>query len=133
MIEKSALVALAEDDTKGSLLLVKEEGDNHWLLPGGRLQAGETIEAALVREVSEELSTELTAVRQIGTVNGETVSGVSLRIHLFLGCLKTKPTANGEITDLRWIERSDIPAVQSDLTPITIKEVFPFLAQQRLW
>lgn len=133
MIEKSALVALKDGDATGSLLLVKEEGDSHWLLPGGKLKEDETVENALVREISEELSTDVVGIEQIGTVDGETVDGAQLRIHLFLGRLKTSPIANGEITQLRWIERSEIPAVQRDLTPITVKEVFPFLAAHRLW
>jgi ADP-ribose pyrophosphatase YjhB (NUDIX family) len=41
-----------------SLLLVEheKEGKRYWLLPGGGLQAGETMEEALRREVAEETS-----------------------------------------------------------------------------
>lgn len=39
-------------DTAGRVLLVREDG--RWLLPGGEVEAGETLEAALAREVREE-------------------------------------------------------------------------------
>src|SRR5919206_2898227 len=44
------------------LLLVehRKRGQRYWVLPGGRLQANETLEAALRRELVEELSLEAT-------------------------------------------------------------------------
>ena len=40
---------------KGSFILVREIGHDHWILPGGRLNVGETTEDGLKREVQEEL------------------------------------------------------------------------------
>ncbi len=42
----------------GAILLVKhrKRGKNYWLLPGGRVQLGESTQDALKRELSEELS-----------------------------------------------------------------------------
>jgi 8-oxo-dGTP pyrophosphatase MutT (NUDIX family) len=133
VIEKSALIALRKQTDGESLLLVKEEGDSHWLLPGGRLEEGEAVEDALVREVAEELSTGITSITPLGVVDGETADGIALRIHLFLGSLEGKPIPNGELTELRWIDRLDIATVQEDLTPITVKKIFPLLARHRLW
>jgi 8-oxo-dGTP diphosphatase len=45
-------VLVVKDD---EVLLVREADDNWWALPGGGVDHGETIEAALVREVEEEL------------------------------------------------------------------------------
>ncbi|HUS14332.1 MAG TPA: NUDIX domain-containing protein [Chloroflexia bacterium] len=53
-------------DDAGRLLL-QERGDNgYWGLPGGSVELGETIEAAVVREVCEETGYDVTVVRLIG-------------------------------------------------------------------
>ena len=45
---------------KNYFVILKEEGSNHWILPGGRLNVGETTEAGLIREIKEELSVDAT-------------------------------------------------------------------------
>ena len=46
-----AVVALDGD----RVLLHRAEGDDFWALPGGRVQAGETAQEAILREVAEEI------------------------------------------------------------------------------
>ncbi len=41
---------------KGGYILVRQEGEKKWILPGGRLDFGETPEACILREINEELS-----------------------------------------------------------------------------
>ena len=58
-------------DGAGRLLLVKrghEPGKGLWSIPGGRVEAGETDAAALVREVREETGLIVAAGRLIGSV-----------------------------------------------------------------
>lgn len=55
-------VVLVEDDS----VLMVEQGKGHigyWLLPGGGLERGETLEAAAAREVDEELGMRIEVVR----------------------------------------------------------------------
>jgi 8-oxo-dGTP diphosphatase len=53
-----AVCAIIEDETGHFLLAKRPEGKCHggfWEFPGGKLEEGESIEAALVRELQEEL------------------------------------------------------------------------------
>jgi ADP-ribose pyrophosphatase YjhB (NUDIX family) len=58
-------------DQAGRLLLIQRGHDPHrgrWSLPGGRIEAGESPEQAVVREVREETGLEVVAGRAIGRV-----------------------------------------------------------------
>jgi 8-oxo-dGTP pyrophosphatase MutT (NUDIX family) len=50
---------LVEDDQR--ILLVRVRDNALWYLPGGTIEAGESDEVALVREISEELGVEIDA------------------------------------------------------------------------
>lgn len=58
------------------LLLHRAEGDSYWSLPGGRVHFGETAGEALIREMREELDTQVTVgalqfvVENFFTLNG---------------------------------------------------------------
>lgn len=59
---------LAVADGSGRVLLVQQRGEpfrGEWLLPGGGLEAGETFEAALRREVREETGLEVEQSRLV--------------------------------------------------------------------
>lgn len=68
-------------DARGNVAIVHEEGD--WYLPGGGLEAGETAEQALVREVDEECGcgVELGAEFAAAIEFLETRSGRKLEVH----------------------------------------------------
>jgi len=53
---------------RGKVLLVKRQRDDDfvWSLPGGKIEAGETKEYAIIREIREESGVDCVAVKEIG-------------------------------------------------------------------
>jgi ADP-ribose pyrophosphatase YjhB (NUDIX family) len=61
---------------ENSVLLQQAEGDNFWVLPGGRAEFGEPAEQTLIREMKEEIDVEVELVRLLWFVeNFFTYSG----------------------------------------------------------
>ena len=74
--------AVIKDDL-GRLLLIKrghEPGKGLWSIPGGRVESGESDEAALVREVREETGLAVAVGRLIGAVRRPAGAGSVLDI-----------------------------------------------------
>ncbi len=61
-VTQCSALCLSDD---GLALLVSKDGQ-HWALPGGRPEAGESLEAALRREVREEVCAEIVDWRYLG-------------------------------------------------------------------
>ncbi|WP_416210297.1 NUDIX hydrolase [Frankia sp. Cr1] len=98
-------------DAAGALLLVqraRDPGRGLWSLPGGRVEAGESDTAALVREIREETGLEVTVGRLVGRVTrpgpgGPGSGGVVYDIadyvcHVIGGELQ----AGDDAADVRW-------------------------------
>ncbi|MFV2179252.1 NUDIX domain-containing protein [Actinomadura sp. LOL_016] len=62
------VIARAVVRTSEGLLLARLRGTDWWFLPGGHVEPGEPVAAALVRELGEELGLTVPAPAMIGTV-----------------------------------------------------------------
>lgn len=63
-LPKVVVAALIQKNNK--FLLTKElieDGVEHWLVPGGKVDFGETLEEALSREIKEEIGVDLTNIQ----------------------------------------------------------------------
>lgn len=97
MIHKVGLIVQRD----GALLLCRKRGSETWILPGGKLEAGETLEECLAREIREELGCAC-AASYSGTVEDFTAEGEPIRIELYRGVLQGEAAATGEIAELWW-------------------------------
>lgn len=89
-------------------------GDLLWALPKGHLEAGESIEAAAVREIAEETGISGRVVRPLGTVSYHFVHEqlyIHKTVHHFLvratgGALSTDDI---EVDDVAWVPLDEVP------------------------
>lgn len=96
-LRDSAFALILQDD---HLLLVKARAKEHWQLPGGRLEPGESTADALIREVLEETGLDAEPRRLTGRYRRDdgTIA------HIFETRAKgTLTRPRGEIIALRWV------------------------------
>ena len=89
-----------------------------WEFVGGKVEAGETKEAALIRECQEELAVTLT----VGDVFMEVVHeypDITVRLTLFNAVIAEGIPQKLEHNDIRWITPAEIP--QYDFCPADVE------------
>lgn len=87
------------------------EWKGYWEFPGGKVEPGETPEAALEREIREELATEIRAERYVTTIEWDYPS-----FHLSMRCYLCS-ILSGNLTLLEheaaaWLEREQLRDVR---------------------
>ena len=82
-----------------------------WEFPGGKIEAGETPEEALVREIREELDTEIRVGALIDTIEYDYPM-----FHLSMDCFWAEVVAGRlvlkEAEDARWLTKETLESVQ---------------------
>jgi ADP-ribose pyrophosphatase YjhB (NUDIX family) len=104
---------LVAHDEHGRLLLVRQGhgGDTYWVLPGGGVEFGETIEKAVEREIREELGVGVEVGRLLAI--GELIDEGRHVVDFFLtGHLERNEGLNVRfeegIAESAWVERSEL-------------------------
>ena len=88
-----------------------------WEFPGGKVEANETLEQALMREIEEELALKVTASRYLGENKSEFATKI---LHLTVFWIKTENlnwTLN-EHSGAQWVDVDQWPDV--DVAPLDI-------------
>lgn len=99
-------------DGEHRLLLVRranEPGRGRWSLPGGRVEAGETDEQAVTREVLEETGIAVAVDHHVGSVTRVAPAGTRFDIHDYRcrmvgGALQ----AGDDASDARWCDANTL-------------------------
>ena len=128
------VAAVCVTDASGWLLTVRKRGTHRFMLPGGKLEPGETPEQAVVRETEEEVGIRVEpqalvplghwrapAANESDTLIDSTVFAVDVT--------DPDPTAAREIEELRWLDPARADAYD-DLAPMITLHVLDALAAQ---
>jgi len=88
------------------LLMVKKEGESHFIMPGGRVIEPETKEQTLKRELKEELNVELVSMKPFKTWEAPHFRDKNkiVKMETFFAEIKGNPEASSEINEIKWID-----------------------------
>jgi 8-oxo-dGTP diphosphatase len=73
-----------------------------WEFPGGKVEAGEELTAALVRELREELGIDAVVEREIASVRHQYAEGLGVELHFFLVREFAGEIENRIFREVRW-------------------------------
>ena len=87
------------------------EWQDWWKFPGGKMEAGETPEQALVREIREELSAEISVEELLCTVEYD-YPKFHLSMHCYLCSLIGEALHLNEHEAAKWLAKEDLDSVK---------------------
>ena len=100
---------------KGNKIFATQRGYGEWKdwweFPGGKMEAGETPEEALKREIREELSTEISADVFLCTVEYD-YPAFHLTMHCYLCSLLTEALHLNEHEAAKWLTKDELESVK---------------------
>ena len=115
----------------GRILITQRLDNVHlarlWEFPGGKVEAGESFEVALSREISEELGVKIRVKEEFFTTEHD-YPGKSVRLHFFSCTLaEGEPAALG-VADLRWVSPAELsqfefPPADAELIALLEREM----------
>ena len=118
----AAVICSSMTEKKSIFATARGYGDfkGQWEFPGGKVEAGESPRQALIREIREELATDITVGEQIDTIEYDYPA-----FHLSMDCFWCEVVRGDlvlkEAEDARWLTREELASVHwlpADLTII---------------
>jgi len=110
---------------RGGQILITQRFDHvHlpglWEFPGGKVEAGESLQAALEREIMEELGVKIRVHDEFFTVEHDYPTK-SVRLHFFNCSIIEGEPQLIEVADMRWVHPQDLgqfdfPPADAELT-----------------
>lgn len=103
------------------------EYKDKWEFPGGKIEAGESPQEALHREILEELDTDIEVLDLLDTIETD-YPAFHLSMDCFLACIRSGDLFLKEAEDSRWLSEAELDAV--DFLPadrILLEKIRPHL------
>lgn len=119
---------------KEEKVLIVQKRD-FWILPGGKINKGESIGKCLLRELGEELpkSNVFGAFVYFGRFVGKSPSGKDIKVVACFGKIEGDITPAAEISDARWASMSDILFVhKNSLTDVTARIIWKLHCMKKI-
>ena len=106
------VAAIIHDDEGRIFATQRGYGDwkDYWEFPGGKIEAGETPEAALEREILEELDTRITIERLLTTIEYDYPT-FHLTMHCYLCHIQSGSLTLKEHEAARWLTQDQLDTV----------------------
>ena len=108
---------------KGDRIFATQRGygewQDWWEFPGGKMEAGETPEEALVREIREELSAEISVDELLCTVEYQ-YPAFFLKMHCYLCSLVTEALHLNEHEAAKWLTKNELDSVKWLLADVKV-------------
>ncbi len=102
------VVAAIIQNSHGEYLCCKrgdwKSSPNKWEFPGGKPELGEGLEAALIREIQEELGVQISVVRQF---DRSTTGEIEL-VCFVCDLVDQEPATSTDHSELRWVKEQDL-------------------------
>ena len=114
ILKKIEVVAAIIHDANGRIFATQRgygEWKDWWEFPGGKMEAGETPEEALKREIREELSTDISVDEFLCTVEYD-YPPFHLTMHCYLCSLLTEALHLNEHEAARWLAKDELESVE---------------------
>jgi 8-oxo-dGTP diphosphatase len=108
LIDKLAWIHIVDR----KILSTRSRGKDTYYIPGGKREAGESNEAALIREVYEELDIRLVpeTIRYVGTFEAQAhgkSAGTTVRMTCYTGDYEGELKPSSEIEEMVWMVHTD--------------------------
>jgi ADP-ribose pyrophosphatase YjhB (NUDIX family) len=120
---------------RGEIALVRHTYRPGWHFPGGGVERGETLRAALDKELREEAGVQLTGPAHLFALysNEAKFRGDHIALYVVKDWQACEPDHRGEIAETRWCRPGALPADTSVATRRRIGEVLDGVPVSETW
>ena len=118
----ASVLAITVNDKNETLLVKQKTGPlrGWWLLPGGHVRFGETVEDAVVREVQEETNLKVRVSKLLGIFDVIDEKGEYHFVHVVFQCklVEGDVRAGSDALNVGWFDLGKVNKIQPDLKRI---------------